>query len=215
MKMHQNKQNLTKMLFLLAFFVLPLLTAAETGTAAVDVPYFVDATFADNFLAVTIGFDTTNHTDVSVAFVNAPACTFAAAGRNLFALNATWHACFPTPIDAGGSVANTINVTSVWHTPIGALPTLYTLLLTLHFETVLLVTSSITVLAADKASVTVFQQAAARPSSTPASAGSAGRSNDSIGGAVGGGVVCGVVVAMVVAGYWRMRRRQIVLPADA
>jgi hypothetical protein len=193
------------------FFLFTHLKKTMSALAA-NLPSFVHAGFAYGFLAVVIAFDTTNRTGVNVGFEGAPNCNFTAAGSGLFALNQTWYECFPTPINAAGTTTNAIDVASIWHTDLGALPTLYTLLLTLQFQTLVEVTSSLTVLNTDTATVTVYQPAAAHPTPPVTTTGSSGG-----GAAIGAGVgaiVGGLFVLLGAAACWRTtRRQQTVAPA--
>lgn len=203
-------------MLLLFSLLLLLLQAATAATTAVDLPSFVSAGFSHGFLVVVVAFDTTNHTDVRIGFAGVADCNFTEVGSGLFEVNQTWYECFAAPAVAGGSVTNAIDVASVWHTDLGALPTLFTLLLTLRFETTVQVTSSLTVLGTGTANVTVFQPDVARPTAAPVPASaSGGGGGGGAAAAAAGGAIGGVFGAAVGVACWRARRRQIVMPVDA
>ena len=148
---------------------------------------------------------------LSIGFEGAPNCNFTAAGSGLFALNQTWYECFPTPINAAGTTTNAIDVASIWHTDLGALPTLYTLL-TLQFQTLVEVTSSL-VINTDTATVTVYEPAAVHPTPPPVTAAGSSGGGAAIGAGVGA-IVGGLFLLLGTAACWRTtRRQQTVAPA--
>jgi hypothetical protein len=204
--------------------LLLLFTTVHCVTVNVDVPYFICASLDDDVLFVAIGFDTRNHSNISVTFASAAPgkCTFLALQSEVFVANDTWTDCLPPLISSGDGYASTsnIDVSSLWSIDGSVVPTFFTLTVSIYFETSTSVQESSSTLTNSSADIQVYKDepvigGGARQTATQARSGSGGACGSCVNlGAVIGAIVGGALlfVGMAAVTYVRYNRNHVVVP---
>jgi hypothetical protein len=207
--------------------LLLLFTSVHSVTVNVDVPYFICASLDDDILFVAVGFDTRNHTNISVTFASAPPgkCSFLALQSEVFIANDTWIDCLPPLTSSGNGYVSTsnIDVSSLWSIDGTVVPTFFTLTLSISFETSTALQMSSTTLTSTSAEIQAYKYepatgggastpVAARQTATQARSGSGG-SCVNIGAVIGAIVGAAVLfVSLAAVTYVRYNRNHVVVP---